>query len=114
MKVNKYLPFALLYFFFNSLGLPFGLTYMAILSPFFYYWILITRKKDVLLPFFALLFPFVFIHINFVGVDLTTYLVSLANLTAVYIFCQAFYTFLITCADPVTILRKILILNFIL
>src|SRR5438874_8800326 len=114
MKVNKYLPFALVYFFVNSLGLPFGLTYMAILSPFFYYWILVTRKKDVLIPFFAVLFPFIFIHINFIGVDIPTYLVSLANLTAVYIFCQAFYTFLISCKEPIKIFRKILVINFIL
>jgi len=34
MKINKYFPFAFVYFFVNSLALPFGLTYTAILSHF--------------------------------------------------------------------------------
>ena len=44
MTVNKYLPFAFIYFFINTLGLPLGLTYTAILSPFFYWWVITTTK----------------------------------------------------------------------
>jgi len=47
MKVNKYFPFAFVYFFVNSVALPFGVTYMALLAPFFYLWILLKRKKEV-------------------------------------------------------------------
>jgi len=114
MSLNKYFPFALIYFFLNSLGLPFGLTYTTLLAPFFYWWVVSTRKKDILLPFFVLLFPFVFIQMNFIGVDDRTYLISLLNLTAVYIFCQAFYTFLRNCHQPELIFKRILIINFIL
>lgn len=112
--LNRYLPFALLYFFFNSLGLPFGLTYTALLAPFFYWWILNLRGKEVLLPFFVIAFPVVFIQIVFVGVDSKVYLTSLLNLAAVYIFCQAFFTFLKKCSDPESIFKKIVIINFIL
>jgi len=113
MEINKYFPFALVYFFFNSLGLPLGLTYTTLLAPFFYYWILITRKREVLLPFLIVLVPFFIVQFN-EGVDLKTYFVSVLNLTAVYIFCQAFYTFLINCKNIEGIFRKLVIINFLL
>jgi hypothetical protein len=113
MKVNKYFPFALIYFFVNSLALPFGLTYTALLAPLFYIWILRIRKKEVLLPFLAVLFPFIIIHLMIVGVDTKSYFLSLLNFILVYVFCQAVYTFLIVCKEPEKIFRSILVLNFI-
>ncbi|MES1218432.1 MAG: hypothetical protein ABUT20_23195, partial [Bacteroidota bacterium] len=113
MKVNKYLPFAFIYFFVNSLALPFGLTYTALLAPLFYIWILIVRKKEILLPFLAVLFPFIIIQLTLVGVDTKSYFLSLLNFVLVYVFCQAAYTFLLVCKDVEKIFRNILILNFI-
>ena len=113
MTINKFLPFAFIYFFLNSVGLPFGLTWMALFAPFFYVWVLLTRKKEILLPFFAILLPFIIVHIAFVGVELNIYLVSLLNIVMVYIFCQAFYTFLKVCPDSEKIFRWLLITNFI-
>ena len=112
MKFNKYFPFALLYFFFNSLGLPFGLTYTAILSPFFYWWVLIKRGKEILHPFFLALLPFILVHF-YLGVNEKAYLISLFNLATVYIFCQTFYTFLLQCRDKEKIFTRLLVLNFI-
>jgi hypothetical protein len=114
MAINKYFPFAILYFFLNSLGLPFGLTYTALLAPFFYWWVLNKSRREILLPFFTLAFPIVFIHLVFVGVDDKTYISSLINLTAVYVFCHAFYTFLRNCVNPELLFKRILIINFIL
>jgi len=114
MSLNKYFPFAFIYFFVNSLALPFGLTYTSLLAPLFYVWILLTRKKEILLPFIMILLPFVVIHILIVGVEMKSYLLSLINLILVYIFCQATYTFLKLSRDPEKIFRRILILNFIL
>ena len=114
MTVNKYFPFAFIYFFVNSLALPFGLTYTALLAPLFYVWILLTRKKEILFPFIIILLPFVIVHVLIIGVDMKSYLLSLVNLMLVYIFCQAVYTFLKVCNDPEKIFRRILILNFIL
>ncbi len=112
MHINKYLPFACCYFFFNSLALPFGLTYTALLSPLLYWWVITTRKKEVLLPFFVGLCPFLIVHvIN--GVDTGSYIISIVNYLLVYIFCQAFYTFLISVKDAEVIFRRILIFNTI-
>jgi hypothetical protein len=113
MAINKYLPFALLYFFFNSLGLPFGLTYTAVLAPFFYWWIVTVRKKDILIPFLVVIFPFLFVQVIFVGVDDKVYLISFLNLLAVYVFCQAVYTFLRDSQKPELVFQKILVINFL-
>lgn len=113
MNVNKYFPFAFIYFFINSLALPFGLTYMALLAPLFYVWVLLVRKKEILWPFIIILLPFIIIHIALVEPVIKTYAVSLLNLLLVYIFCQAVYTFLIMCVDIEKIFRGILIINFI-
>jgi hypothetical protein len=114
MRVNKYLPFAFVYFFINAVALPFGLTYTALLGPVFYAWIVIRRKREILLPFFTILAPFIVVQILHVGVTRKVYFYSLINLALVYIFCQAVYTFLIKCGNIEKIFRWLLIINFIL
>jgi len=113
MKINKYFPFAFVYFFVNSFGLPFGLTYTAILAPFFYWWVTITRKREILLPFIAVLLSFAIIHICN-GADLKSYIISFFNLVAVYLFCQAVYTFLKKSNNLEIIIWRIFVINFIL
>ena len=111
--LNKYLPFALIYFFINSVALPFGLTYTALLAPFFYVWILWVRKREVLLPFIIILLPFIIVHLTIVDADLKTYMLSFVNLLFVYIFSQAVYTFLLVCNDIDKIFHRIVVINFI-
>jgi hypothetical protein len=113
MTVNKYLPFAFIYFFINTLGLPLGLTYTAILSPFFYWWVITKRKQEIILPFLGILLLFVIIHIVN-GADMISYLISFLNLLTVYIFCQAVYTFFKICEEPEKIYWKLFVVNFIL
>lgn len=114
MRVNKYLPFSVVYFFINSVALPLGLTFMTLLAPFFYFWVLLKRKKEILLPFVTVLLPFIIVHVFITGVDLKSYVLSTLNIIMIYIFCQAFYTFLRVHPDPERIFRKLLILNFVL
>jgi hypothetical protein len=113
MVINKYYPFAFIYFFINSVALPFGLTWMALLAPFLYVWILLKRKEEVLLPFLGVLLPFIVLHILFAGVQLNVYLVSLLNLLMVYIFCQAFYTFLLQKPRLDKLFKTLVVINFI-
>lgn len=114
VRINQYLPFAILYFFLNSAGLPFGLTYMTLLSPFLYYWVATKRKQEILWPFLLFVIPYIFIHNFFYETQFKSYLVSLLNLATVYVFCQAVYTFLLYCHDKEKIFRKLLLINFIL
>ena len=114
MKVNKYFPFAFVYFFVNSVALPFGVTYTALLAPFFYFWILLRRKKELVFPFVIILTPFIIMQVLYVDVVRKVYFYSLLNVIFVYIFCQAVYTFLNVCLDVEKIFRRLLIINFIL
>lgn len=113
MRFNKYWPFAFIYFFINSLGLPFGLTYTALLGPFFYGWVLLHRKKEIFLPFFAILAPFILMQVFVYGVDLPSYLVSLVNMTMIYFFGQAVYTWLIESGDHELIFQRLLVVNIV-
>lgn len=112
MSISKYFPVVFIYFFVNSLGLPFGLTYTTLLSPLLYIWVVISRKQEVVWPFLLALTPVVLIHIS-LGVDTKSYFISVLNLITVYIFCQAVYTFLIQCDRPENIFKQLLIINFI-
>jgi len=112
MRISKYFPVAFIYFFINSLGLPFGLTYTALLSPLLYVWVIMTRRQEVLWPFLLALTPVVLIHLS-IGVDTKSYFTSLLNMTLVYIFCQAVYTFLIKCEHKEKLFKQLLIINFI-
>ena len=112
MRISKYFPVAFIYFFINSLGLPFGLTYTALLSPLLYIWVVMVRKQEVLWPFLLALTPVVLIHLS-MGVDTKSYFISLLNMTLVYIFCQAVYTFLLKCEHKEKLFKQLLIVNFV-
>lgn len=113
MHLNRYFPVVFIYFFLNSVALPFGLTYTTLLAPLLYFWILLIRKRELLLPFIAILAPYIILQLVLLDVDHQSYFISLLNLIMVYVFCQAVYTFLKVCKDPEKILRQILIVNFI-
>lgn len=91
-KINKYRPFAYIFFFINSYGLPHGLLFTGVLTPVFYLWLVFKRKKNLLLKYVLFLLPFAFFHfIN--GVNYTFYAVSTILLFTAYIFTYAFKTF---------------------
>lgn len=113
MRINKYLPFALLFFFANSLGLPYGLTYTALLTPFFYYWIIVKRKTEPILPLLLVLVPFIIAHF-FHPVNGSVYLKSLINIIGVYVFCYAFVVFLRENHSLDFIFKRLLQINFVL
>jgi hypothetical protein len=112
MRMSKYFPVVFIYFFINSLGLPFGLTYTALLSPLLYVWVVLSRRQEVLWPFLLALTPVVLIQLS-LGVDTKSYFISLLNITLVYLFCQAAYTFFIKCQHPEEIFHQLLIINFV-
>lgn len=113
MRVNKYFPFAFVYFFINSVGLPFGLLYTTLLSPLFYIWILLKGKKLVIAKFIVCLLPFVIAHLS-VGVVVNYYFQSLLLLFGVYIFCYTFYTFISFYPRLGTLFHQLTYINFFL
>ena len=110
LSYNKYLPIALLYFFFNGFFLPHGLLYTMILAPFFILWLLIHHSAKPILYFFPVILPFAIIHfIN--GVNTYFYIRSLVLLLAIYIFVIAFQHFLKICHTLRTLYKNILLIN---
>ena len=109
----KFFLVAIIVFFLNSAGLPYGLLFTTLLTPFFYVWVVRKTGSEPLLPFFLLLLPFIIAHLV-VGVDLPTYGISLLNITCIYIFCRAFYLFLRSGADIGGLFKRLLFINFFL
>jgi hypothetical protein len=110
VTINKYLPIAILYFFFNSFLLPHGLLYTAILTPLFILWLLKYSSVFYLVIFFLLTLPFVYVHISN-GVHLPYYIKSYLLLFTVYVFCVAFYQFAKVCTSIRSLFRQLLLIN---
>ncbi|MEM9023305.1 MAG: O-antigen ligase family protein, partial [Bacteroidota bacterium] len=112
MKANPYLLIALIYFFFNSWGLPEGLLYTIVLTPLFYYWVHVKGARQVLTGFVLLSLPFALIHL-LQGVALYYYFKSLVLLFTVYVFTYAVHIFFKRYPHPERIFRWLLIANFV-
>jgi hypothetical protein len=111
LRINRYLPIALLYFFFNGFLLPHGLLYTALLTPVFLIWLYQFASFHYIWYFFILLIPFSILHF-IQGVDAFYYAKSIALFFTVYIFSVAFFEFLNQCHTIRTIYKNIIVLNF--
>lgn len=113
MKLNKYRPFAYIYFFVNSVGLPYGLLYTTLFTPFFYLWLLLNGKEYVLAKFLVVGLPIAAIHIYY-GVELKYYGISTLLLLSNYIYIYTLKTYLEKSNKLDILFNKITIFNFIL
>jgi hypothetical protein len=113
IAIHKYLPLAILVFFFNGFLLPLGLLYTTLLTPVFLIWLYRYPSFSYLWIFFLVTVPFVFIHlIN--GVDIVAYIKSYLLLFSVFVFGLAFYQFLRVCHSPDYLFNKLVLINFFL
>ncbi|HUB62365.1 MAG TPA: hypothetical protein VL978_16740 [Puia sp.] len=110
ISFNKYLPVALLYFFFNGLLLPLGLLYTTLLTPFFLLWLYRFPSFRNIYVFFLFFIPFLIAHL-IIGVRLLPYFRSSVLLFSVFVFALAVYQFLDSCTSLRVIFRNILIFN---
>jgi hypothetical protein len=108
--INKYLPVAVLYFFFNSVFLPLGLLYTSILAPFFLFWVYNQKRPSGLGHFLILTLLFACIHF-YNGVNPVYYLQSYLLLLATFIFCVAFYVFISKIRDLRRLFKDLLLIN---
>src|ERR1700681_2092467 len=112
-RINKYLPFAILYFFLNSIFLPLGLLYTTLLTPFFLIWLYRQNKIEYGWVFFILTIPFACIH-YLQGIDLYYYFKSYVLLFTVFVFILTMIRFLQVTGSLRTIFRHLLSINFFL
>jgi len=113
IRINKYLPFAILYFFFNSVFLPLGLLYTSILTPFFLFWLYTQNRVQYGWIFFLLTIPLACIH-YIQGIDLFYYVKSWVLLFTVFVFILTIIRFLQVVHSLRTIFRVLLYINFVL
>lgn len=111
-NINKYLPVAFLYFFFNGLFLPVGVFYTSLLAPFFMLWMIKKNKVSLLFWFIAVSLPFIIIQLAN-GVVLPTYIKSYTLLFTVFVFCCCFYIFLSSTNNINQIFKQLVIWNFL-
>lgn len=110
VRVNKYLPVAILYFFFNSFLLPHGVLYTTLLTPLFLLWLYRYPSFNFLYIFFIVSFAYAVVHfLN--GVNVLTYTKSYLLLISVYVFCIGFYQFLKNVKGLYSIFKNIVIIN---
>jgi hypothetical protein len=112
VRINKYMPIAILYFFFNGFLLPQGLLYTAILTPVLLLWLYKFPSFKYIKYFFLFTIPFAIIHfIN--GVVTSYYLISFSLLFTVFVFGLSFYQFLLICKSYRRIYSNLVLLNFV-
>lgn len=111
LSVHKYLPLGILFFFFNSAGLPTGLFYTTMLSPLFLLWLYQQGKKWLTLRFALCLLPFAVAHaIN--GIDVPLYYArSSLLLWTTYITAYAFGLALLHCNRIDRLFDELIVLN---
>jgi hypothetical protein len=110
VHINRFLPIAIIYFFLNSFLLPIGLLYTTLLTPLFLLWLIKYPVFNKLWIFCFASIPLMIIHFMN-GVNVSAYLKSYFLLMSVYIFCMAFYQFLVECKSLPNIFRSLVLLN---
>jgi hypothetical protein len=110
ISFNKYLPLALLYFFFNSIALPEGLLFTSFLTPFFIYSALQRKIYAPFIWFFILSFIYSSIHF-YMGVNAFYYVRSWLLLFCNFSFIIAIYSFIRESEDFPLVAKNLVIVN---
>ena len=111
--INRYIPFACIYFFCNSLFLPEGLLYTTFLTPLFFYQLIKDKKTNYFIAFIAIITLFFLVH--FVqGVNEIFYVRSYILFMAVAVFCIWFIGFCTKVQSLEKIFTYILYINALL
>lgn len=84
LKTKNTTVLAQLFFFFNNAGLPGGLLYTNLLTPFLYIWLLYQKKQPFLWPYLMIVIPFDIIHL-ILGVELKSFIISNLLLLSTFI-----------------------------
>jgi hypothetical protein len=112
-RFNKYIPFACIYFFCNSLFLPEGLLYTTFLTPLFFYEVVKEKRLTPLLAFIACITLFLLIHFA-QGVNELFYIRSYILFITISIFCIWFVGFCRNVQSLEKIFTTILYINILL
>lgn len=114
MDAKRLLPVALIYFFVNSVWLAEGLLYTYFLTPIFVFWLLQNKFYKELVIASIVLSCFALMHL-YAGVDSRkVYLLSFINLFLCVVSAIAAFRFFSTSRNNFSLLRPIILINFLL
>lgn len=112
-RAHRSLPMACIYFFFNRFDFfPEGLLVTAVLSPFFYVWLLRKKKRFVLEPLLLILAPFGFVNYIDGGMNWKDYVISFLLIVTVYTTVYAFAVRLQEIKSFDKLVRPLIWINF--
>ncbi len=112
LSIHKLLPLAILYFFFNRVGLPIPLTYTILLAPLLFLWLYREGMRWLTLKFLICLSPFIVAH-AILGVESPVdYVRSSVLLWAVFITVFACCWALLKCRRLDRLFEQLIVLNF--
>ena len=112
LSIHRFLPLAAFYFFFNAAGLPTGLFYTTLLSPFLYIWLYLKGQRRLTTKFLLLFSPFLVAHLIMGVTSPVYYLRSLLLLWSVYIAVFAFCWALTKSNTVDRLFDQLILLNF--
>jgi hypothetical protein len=113
LTIHRYLPFAILYFFLNSVGLPTGLFFTTILSPLLYVGLYCKGKRWITFWFLLCLSPFVLAHFSQGVYSPYFYARSTALLWTAYVTVFALFGALLHDADLERLFDELILVNFV-
>ena len=111
-SIHRYLPIAAVYFFLNHAGLPNGLFYTTICSPFFFLWLYLKGHRWLTAKFLLLLSPFILAQIAMGMPSPLYFLQSTLLLWTVYVTVYAFYWALSNSSGIDRLFDQLIVLNF--
>lgn len=112
LSIHRFLPLAAFYFFFNAAGLPTGLFYTTLLSPFLYIWLYLKGQRRLTAKFLLPFSPFLLAHLIMGVTSPAYYLRSLLLLWSVYIAVFAFCWALTRSNTVDRLFDQLILLNF--
>jgi hypothetical protein len=111
LSFNRYLPFAILYFFLNGVFLPLGVLWTQLLAPLFLFWLIRYPVFWKIKYFFILTIPLFIAHAIDGILDYGFYLKSWVLFFDTFIFGLALWQYLENCHSLRYVFRKLLIIN---
>ena len=112
LRMHRYLPLAVCYFFFNHAGLPTGLFYTTIFSPFLFIWLYFQQQRWLTIKYLLVLSPFMVAHAILGIHDPVAYLRTLLHWWTAYIAVYAICWSLRKCASVGQLFDQLIVLNF--
>jgi hypothetical protein len=112
LSIHHYLPVAAWYFFLNHVGLPNGLFYSTLLSPFLFLWLYLQGRRWLTAKFLLLLSPFMLAHIISGIASPDFYLRSLFLMWTTYITVYALSWALLNSKEIDRLFDELIVLNF--